>query len=338
MENVGQALNRVCDAGAPTTAYEVMTVLAFDCFARRSVDIAVVEVGLGGRLDATNVLDADVAALTSISLDHTQVLGDTIEAIAREKADIIKPGKPVVSAPQPTAAMAVIRDMAATRKSELLVAGENGARWEGSELRTKRDRLTGLQPALRGGFQRINIAVAATILDVLAAGGVAPNSLDDVRAGIEQVEWPGRFEVVPGVPPAVIDGAHNGESAQRLREALRDELADPDVIVVLGVARDKDLRAVVSGLMPARLVIATTAGHPRAAAPNTLAELAAALGAEALIEPTVADALATARELARPEEVVVVTGSLYVVAEAREALGLAAPSREPAFNPWASAR
>src|SRR5439155_8635196 len=124
------------------------------------------------------------------------------------------------------------------------------------------------------------------------------------RAGIEQVEWPGRFQVVPGAPLIVIDGAHNGESAQRLREALRDELADPDVIIVLGVARDKDLRAVVAGLMPARLVIATAAGHPRAAAPNTLAELAAALGAETLIEPTVADALATARELARPEEVV----------------------------------
>ena len=338
MTDLQTALDRVCDAGAPTTAYEVMTALAFDYFARRPVDFAVVEVGLGGRLDATNVLDAKVSAITSISLDHTQILGDTLDAIAREKADIIKPGRPIVSAPQPPSAMAVIRDVASARDSPLLVAEENGARWDGpssADLVTARGTLRALQPALRGGFQRPNTAVAATVLDALDARGVVRTTLDDVRAGIEQVEWPGRFEVVRGAMTIVIDGAHNGESAQRLREALQDEYGAADPIFVLGVARDKDLRAIIEALIPARLVIATAARHPRALEPAALARVAASMGAATLVEPSVAEALGRAQELSAGD-VVVVTGSLYVVAEAREALGLAVAQDEPLFDPWAA--
>jgi dihydrofolate synthase/folylpolyglutamate synthase len=340
MAAVRAAVERVCDATAPTTAYEVMTALAFDHFARSHVDIAVVEVGLGGRLDATNVLDASVSAITSISLDHTQILGDTVEAIAREKADIIKPGRPCVSAPQPPSAMAVIRETATARGSPLLLAGENGARWDDSphelDLITARGRIPHLTPALHGGFQRINIAVAASILDALDETAIARTSLDDVRTGIEEVVWPGRFEIVEGAPPTVIDGAHNGESAQRLREALAAEYPSAGIVLVLGVARDKDLRAILDGLLPARLVVATRAQHPRAADPELIAAMAATAGAEALVETHVASALRRARGLARDGEIVVATGSLYVVAEAREALGLAPPGDEPAFDPWAT--
>ncbi len=336
MDAVRAAAERVCDAGAPTTAYEVMTALALDYFAQRAVDVAVVEVGLGGRLDATNVLDASVSAITSISLDHTQILGATVEAIAREKADIIKPGRPCVSAPQPASAMAVIRETAALRGAPLRVAGENGARWDGSDLLTARGRIAGVHPALRGAFQRTNAAVAASILDALDEHGFARTTLDDVRAGIEDVVWPGRFEVVPGTPPIVIDGAHNGESAHRLREALHDEYGHAGIVLVLGIPRDKDLHAIVEGLMPARVVVATRARHPRAMEPARIAEAAASAGAETFIEPSVAEALERARTAVREAEVIVVTGSLYVVAEAREALGLAAPTDEPAFNPWAS--
>ena len=340
MESVREAVAAVCDASAPTTAYEMMTALAFDYFAERRVDIAVVEVGLGGRLDATNVIDASVSALTSISLDHTQILGDTVEAIAREKADIIKRGQPCVSAPQPAAAMAVIRETAAARGSPLLVASENGARWDDSphdaDLITARGRIAAMQPGLRGGFQRTNVAVAATILDALDQGGVVRTRLDDVRVGIEQVIWPGRFEVVPGTPITVLDGAHNGESAQRLHEALYEQYGNAEVVLVLGIARDKDLDAIVLGLMPARVVVATRAQHPRASDPAAIAGAAKRAGAETLTEPNVESALRRARGLARAGEVVVATGSLYVVAEAREALGLATASDEPAFDPWAA--
>jgi dihydrofolate synthase/folylpolyglutamate synthase len=366
MAAVRAATESVRDASAPTTAYDVMTSFAFDYFARSGVDIAVVEVGLGGRLDATNVLDASVSAITSISLDHTQVLGDTVEAIAREKADIIKPGRPCISAPQTAGAMAVIRETAAARGAPLIVAGETGARWDDAprewDLITARGRVATLEPALLGGFQRTNIAVAASILDALylaplpnpppqggrgqganprSLGGrgqdaqaVARTALEDVRVGIERAVWPGRFEVVSGEPTMVLDGAHNGDSAQRLREALRERFGDTGLVLVLGIARDKDLGVIVTGLMPARVVIATHARHPRAADPADIATLATSAGTHALIEPDVGSALQRARDAAEGDEVVVATGSLHVVAEAREALGLAMASDEPAFNPW----
>jgi dihydrofolate synthase / folylpolyglutamate synthase len=339
MEAVRTAVDRVCDASSPTTAYEVMTALVLDYFAQRRVDVAVVEVGLGGRLDATNVIDAKVSAITSISLDHTQLLGDTVAAIAREKADIIKPGRPAVSAPQPADAMALIRATAAARGSPLFVAGENGARWDtpphDSDLITAHGVIAAVQPGLRGGFQRTNVAVAATVLDLLDQQGVASTTLDDVRTGIERVVWPGRFEVVPGPPTIVLDGAHNGESAQRLREAVREAYGDTDLVFVVGSARDKDIPAIVQGLMPARALIATRAHHPRAADPAAIAS-AVDDEIETLIESDVPSALSRARALAGEHVIVVATGSLYVVAEAREALGLAAHADEPAFDPWAA--
>jgi dihydrofolate synthase/folylpolyglutamate synthase len=351
MAAVRTATESVCDADQPTTAYDVMTAFALDYFARSGVDIAVVEVGLGGRLDATNVLDASVSAITSISLDHTQVLGDTAEAIAREKADIIKPGRPCVSAPQPEAAMAVIHATAAARGAPLFVAGETGARWDdvprGLDLVTARGRVAALEPALAGGFQRTNVAVAATILDALDGaclptlpqGGrgqaVAHTTLEDVRVGIEQAVWPGRFEVISDTPTMVLDGAHNGESAQRLREAVCEHFGDAPLVLVLGIARDKDLGAIVAGMMPARVVIATSSNHPRAADPAAIAALARSASAETLVEPDVGGALGRARDLAERGDVIVVTGSLHLVAKAREALGLATATDEPAFDPWA---
>jgi dihydrofolate synthase / folylpolyglutamate synthase len=344
---VRQAVERDALAEA-TTAYEVMTALTLLQFARANVDVAVLEVGLGGRLDATNVVDADISVLTSISLDHVAILGPTVAAIAGEKADIIKPGRPIVSAPQPADAMAVIRRVAADRASPLTIAMENGARWVacGSrwDLHTTRGVLADVRPALRGAHQRLNASVAATVLDTLAAGGTFDVPLDAVRVGIERVVWPGRFEVLGSTPSIVVDGAHNVESAVRLREALVDELGPRQPIFVLGIASDKDVPGIVAALCgraaygeEARpFVIATHANHPRATDPADIADLAARAGAQVRVAPTVAAAIADARALAGPADVIVVTGSLYTVAEAREALGLAEHEAEPPFNPWAA--
>lgn len=350
-----EALNRVLaalplasaggeGARAPTTAYEVMTALAFDHFARRAADIAIVEVGLGGRLDATNVLDAGVSAITSISLDHTQVLGETLGAIAREKADIIKQSRPCVSAPQPPEAMAVIRAFAEARGSPLRTACQDGACWEqqahgAPDLLTARGRIRDVHLALRGGFQHTNSAVAATVLDALHESGVAPTGLEAVRAGVERVEWPGRFEVVEGhAPPVVLDGAHNVESAQALRQALYDEYGKRPVVLVLGIGADKDIPGIVRALLPVRHVFAVCARHPRAADPEVIAAAGRAAGAQTTNAANVAQALGAALECASRDDVVVATGSLYVVAEAREALGLAEAYDEPAFDPWAAVR
>lgn len=359
MRGVRARVEQTAGTASPATAYEVMTALAFKVFEEQAVDLAVVEVGLGGRLDATNVVDAAVSAITSISLDHTQVLGDTVEAIAAEKADVIKSGRPCISAPQPPVAMAVIRQTAARRGACLRVAEEDGARWDKPprqwDLLTGHGRIERVRPALRGPFQRTNAAVATTILDALDDSGVVHLDLDAVRAGIEEVVWPGRFEVIPGEPVVVVDGAHNVEAAQRLREALDPAYPQAWLVLVLGIAADKDVAGFVRALCagPAvsqrrssaeasapsarvRLVVATRACHPRALDAETIAALARAAGFPAVTAPTVATAIALAREGASPGDVVVATGSLYVIAEAREALGLAQPSAEASFDPWAT--
>jgi dihydrofolate synthase/folylpolyglutamate synthase len=339
MDVVRAVVEGLDGSNSGVTAYEVMTALALHHFAESHVDVAVLEVGLGGRLDATNAVDASVSAVTSISLDHTQVLGDTVEAIASEKADIIKSGRPCVSAPQPPSAMAVIREVARSRGARLLVAGENGVRWAAPpsqwDLLTRHGRLPSLKPALKGTFQRTNITVAATILDALEVAGAASIDLDALRAGIEEVVWPGRFELVASDPTTIVDGAHNVESAYKLRESLDEEFSSPEVILVLGIADDKDVTGIVHSLRPARLLVATRAHHPRAADPARIAAEARAEGMTTIVEPDVRRALNLGRERAGASDVVVATGSLYVVAEAREALGLAQPSEEAVFRPWA---
>ncbi len=350
MAMVRDALDHVCDASSPTTAYEVMTSVAFERFAAENVGFAVLEVGLGGRLDSTNVADATASAITPISLDHTQILGDTIAAIAREKADVIKPGRVAVSAQQPSEALAVIQQTAGERGAPLWIAQESGARWDGAphewDLITRGGRLVNVRPALRGSFQRTNVAVAASILDALREAGIHALPLDAVRVGIEQAVWPGRFEIVPGEPPIVIDGAHNVAAAQALTEGLADAYPNARRIFVLGIAADKEVRGILEALLggartettkgPPSLVIATQANHPRAVDPASIASAVRSLGAEALVSSTVSAALDIARGKAERGDVVVAAGSLYVVAEAREVLGLATSSNSAHFNPWAS--
>ena len=352
-------LRGIAESGGPSagrfTAYELMTTMALERFARHDIDLAVIEVGLGGRLDATNAIDATVSVLTSISLDHTQILGHTLGAIAREKADIIKVGRPCVSAPQHLEAMEVISGMAATRAAPLLVAGRNGARWEqtpigGWDLLVEENRLTQLHPSLKGGFQRINSAVAATALTAFANEASLRFDHGALRVAVEQTEWAGRFETASTAPPTVLDGAHNVESVQRLREALAEEYPGLQPIYVIGVPSDKDVAGIIHTLCapavsgafgaavapPPTMVICTAARHPRATSPQALAALVGTAGIRALVVPDVFPALEAAARQFQPGNVIVATGSLHVVAEAREGLGLAEPSGEDAFNPWAA--
>ena len=334
MDAVRHAVEVVCAACGPTTAYEVVTALALDHFARAGVNAAVLEVGLGGRLAATNAVAADVSVLTSISLDHMAILGDTVEAIAGEKADIIKPGRPCVSAPQPPGALDVIRAVAERRGSRLHVAGIDGAVWDGDDLVTESGRLGGVRPALVGRHQRINAAVAATALTSMSEVGVVV-PLESIRVGIEQVEWPGRFEIVPGAPVVILDGAHNVESAERLRQTIDEQYPGSRPMFVVGIAADKDVDGILRALAPSAGLVATQSHQPRALAADELAARSRAAGHTTMVIPHVSDAIQRARAMANAGPVVV-TGSLYVVAEAREALGLADPSGEDAFNPWGS--
>ncbi len=331
------------------TAFEIMTALAFTCFARENVEWAVLETGLGGRLDATNVVLPAVCGITSLSYDHMEVLGHTLTSIAQEKTGIVKPGVPVVSASQDPEAMVVIRDVCAQRGAPLIVAGVDwiaagaGADLTGQrlDLRRRSDGLAwpGLRIALVGRHQLDNATVAVAALAELQAQGVAiPEKA--LREGLAAAQWPGRFELLSRQPALVVDCAHNTDSALKLRATLADFFPGTSaqrLALVFGASADKDiagmLEVLLTGDQAARYaapvkVIVTRSGHPRQADPKRLAEIVrstrSAFGARGADCPvSVCDsldaALADAVNWATHDDVICVTGSIFVVAQARKA-------------------
>ena len=316
------------DLGQLTT-YELGTALAFQHFADADVDWAVVEVGLGGRLDATNVLTPAVAVITALSLDHTALLGNTLAAIATEKAGIIKSGVPVVSAAQRPEAAANLEAIATERAAPLALGGRhftwsgdhragmvNGADWG----------YAGLELGLVGEHQLENAAVAVTVIETLrlTAGSEVPTKA--VRQGLLNVRWPGRLEVLqagPARPTVVCDGAHNGDSAQRLVAAIRDWLPHRRLHLVIGASTDHDLAAIWSALrtLAPAAVFAAASTHPRARPAADIAAQVGNVGGDVQAMPSVPAALRQAAQHAGPGDLVLATGSLFVAAEARAAFG-----------------
>ncbi|MDE2994269.1 MAG: bifunctional folylpolyglutamate synthase/dihydrofolate synthase, partial [Chloroflexota bacterium] len=241
------------DLGQLTT-YELGTALAFQHFADAEVDWAVVEVGLGGRLDATNVLTPAVAVITALSLDHTALLGDTLAAIATEKAGIIKPGVPVVSAAQRPEAAATLAAIATERAAPLALGGRDFT-WSGNHRAGMVNGAdwgyAGLELGLVGEHQLENAAVAVTVIETLRLTAGLEVATKAVRQGLLNVCWPGRLEVLqagPAQPTVVCDGAHNGDSTQRLVAAIRDWFPHRRLHLVLGTSADHDLAAIWAAL------------------------------------------------------------------------------------------
>ena len=246
------------------TAFEVMTALAFQYFAENGVEWAVLEVGLGGRLDATNVVHPAVCAITSLSYDHVELLGHTLSLIAFEKAGIIKPGVPVVSAPQEPEAMAVIRRVCADTGANLVVLGE-AWRWEkdGADLAGQTLTVTGpdgvptyadLRIPLLGRHQLDNATTAVAILEQLRDQGVAiPEQA--LRTGLATARWPGRFELLSSRPALVVDSAHNENSARKLRAALAEWFPRPprrQLALIFGASSDKDIAGMLESFLGRR--------------------------------------------------------------------------------------
>jgi len=321
------------EADAPTF-FEIFTALAFGHFARAGVDVAVVEVGLGGRLDATNVLAPDTAVITAISLDHTLQLGDALSAIAAEKAGIVKPGVPVVSQPQPPDAMAVIEDVCRAAEAPLVVVGrEVTYTWSPAEeagrlgcevtVRTPDALYDRLFVPLMGEHQAVNAATAVAAAE--RCGPLAERlSPRVVREALRQVRWPGRMEHLPGKPEMVLDGAHNRASMERLLEALARHFPARRTIVVFGSAADKDVDGMLGVLaerLPDSPVVFARTDNPRAADPADLAERFRACGGTAgEAAGDVSSALNVAAERATADGLIVVCGSLYLVGEVKEHL------------------
>ncbi len=316
------ALSRA--AGEPTT-FEVLTALAFACFRETGMQYQVLEAGLGGRLDATNVVRPDVCVITSISYDHTDVLGDTLARIAAEKAGIIKPGGNVVCSPQFPEAMAVIEEVCRRQSARLIKVGSN-VTWrrkafspEGQsfELRGLKGRYD-LEIPLLGEYQIENAAAAVVAVEVLAQLG-ADISPSGIAAGLAQVHWPGRLQILRREPWVVADGAHNVYSVKKLVEALRQYFAFERAFIIFGCSSDKDIRGMVAELaaLPGEVIVARSR-HPRATAQPVLIDEFSRCGIKAQAAETVASALELALAGATPKDLICATGSMFVTAEAIE--------------------
>ncbi|ACZ41957.1 FolC bifunctional protein [Thermobaculum terrenum ATCC BAA-798] len=317
------------------TTYEITTALAFKLFEEEDIDWGVIEVGLGGRLDSTNVIIPKVSVITAISLDHTEVLGDTLAKIAAEKAGIIKPQVPVVIAPQYQEAMEVLKQRALDNHSQALIVDElmEARNTQTEDLSSQSFTLhTKLclhnQPLdsqsftipLIGRYQTDNALTAITTAWLLSQDAAPAINLTTLMEGLRNVKWPGRFEVVPGTPLIILDGAHNPESVGKLKNTVKELLSNKRRIYVFGAGFGHDFHGMLEQLREEELIICKSI-HPRAVPPETLSQIASNLGIKHQVRPTVEEALDLAKSL-DDVDAVIVGGSLFVVADARLALGL----------------
>jgi len=332
------------------TLFEVTTGIAFLHFARQQVDIGVIEVGLGGRLDATNVITPQVSVITSLSLDHTRLLGNTLADIAREKGGIIKPGVPVVSAPQEPEALDVLETIAAERSAPLTIVEQDWA-WEALQHNLERQTIAVRHThapsdfdgtytlSLLGDFQQENATVAITTTEVLHLSNHAWATPATVHAGLAQAQWPGRMEILQREPPVVLDCAHNPYSAETLAHSLKLWFPDTHWILIFGASNDKDIPNVLKALLPlSERVLLTNSHHPRSTTLETLVGYCAALGKTADIAAGPPQALTAALAQLQPGLGVLTTGSIFLVADVRavwaQRKGLSLPLGDWDDEPW----
>lgn len=320
-----EAVKRVHYGQREPTFFEFATAMALFEFSRQKVDWAVIETGMGGRLDATNMIKPALSIITNISLEHRDYLGNTLAQIAGEKAGIIKPRTPVVTAVKQPAARAVIKKVAQKKSAPLYCFGK--------EFRVRRLKTGGLsyygiesvwhklQPALAGDHQIDNSALALASVEILNQNKTAilPHHIKD---GLANTRWPGRLEVVSKEPLIILDGAHNLIAARNLGRYLKENLANRKLTLVIGILDDKPYASMLKSLLCAcDRVILTRARIDRALDPEILYTIAAPLVADAAVMSDVDHAVTHAVKSARRNEAICIAGSLYVVGEAMQALG-----------------
>ncbi|MEW6675038.1 MAG: folylpolyglutamate synthase/dihydrofolate synthase family protein [Nitrospirota bacterium] len=319
------------------TFFEVVTAMAFMYFKRGKIDIAIIEVGMGGRLDATNIIIPEVSVITSISYDHKEFLGNTLKEIANEKAGIIKDGIPVVISSQYPDVLKLIEVKAEGKNTKVYLYGRDFS----SVLR--REDLSGihfdywskdsftihdLHLPLIGEHQMQNASVAIKTVELINTRYSLLVTSHFIREGLENVRWPGRLEIIKEDPPILIDGAHNPAAAEVLSKALKKNFLRKykRIILVLGIMGDKDIRGIMDPLLPlASEVILTSPAYSRSASPYKLVDIAASLGfSDVRTAPTVMDAIEMAKNsslITHHSSLIVVTGSFYTIGEAKEAIG-----------------
>lgn len=317
------------------TFFEIFTALAFRHFADQKIDIAVVECGLGGRLDSTNVLSPDVVGLTSISLDHTHQLGNTIDKIATEKAGIFKRNTPAISVPQTPEAKKALRKVAKQSHANLMFTGEDiefsyrveSSRRDGCHARiclsTPRSHFDHLPVPLHGEHQAVNCGLALALLDQLKLRGM---KIDDAKAkiGLAGVYVPGRMEMINENPRIIVDGAHNADSIAALIRAVGQHIPYDSMVMIFGCAADKDIPAMIDQISKGadKVIFTKAADNNRAAEPKELAEIyEECSGRVAQVADNLCDAVRTAHSAVSREDLICICGSFYLVGEAKTLLG-----------------
>ena len=305
------------------TTYEILTALAFTYFSYHDVEFQVMEVGVGGRLDATNVVQPAVCVITSISYDHTDALGNTLGKIAAEKAGIIKPGCTVISAPQAIEAEKIITETCRQKEAKLIQVG-NDVKWHKTTANLERQSfmITGkkknydLSIPLLGDHQLENAATAVAALEVLADSGVSISD-ENIVNGLSNVSWPGRLQILRHNPVIVVDGAHNTYSLRRLREAIVEYFNFETLFLIVGISCDKSIADMVHELSYFDgTIIATSSTHPRASDPSEIALHFTKLGINIQITQNITEAISYSMNIAKEKDLICITGSLFLVAEA----------------------
>jgi dihydrofolate synthase/folylpolyglutamate synthase len=337
--NLVERIKLVSEQVDDLTWYELVTAIAFLHFAEEAVDIAVIEVGLGGRLDATNVLTPLVSIITSLSLDHTYLLGNSLAEIAVEKAGIIKVGVPVISAPQESEGLSEIEQIALEKQAPLTVIGRE---WQYAALERELDQDLVAGPidqriiitkspdstwagegsiftlALIGRHQQDNALLAIATLDLVS--GVFPELTKEcVEHGLANLYWPGRMQILAqdSVNPALlVDCAHNVDSARKLASTLQNDFHYEHLVLIIGTTADKDVAGILKVLLPlSDHALLTSSGHPRASSPGELLKMTTEMGFECSAHANVVEALRAARKLTSAGDLVCVTGSIFVVGD-----------------------
>jgi dihydrofolate synthase/folylpolyglutamate synthase len=319
-------MNRASPQELNPTFFEFVTVMGLLYFKRKNIDWAVVETGMGGRLDATNVLLPEASVITSINYDHSEFLGNTISAIAEEKAGIIKDGVPVITSAQEPSVMDAIKKKTEGKNAGLFIYGRDFSAaiktedTKGSVFDYNGDSsFEDLAISLPGRHQVLNAALALKTIEIVSK----KSSHHAIRNGLGNIKWQGRLEFISKEPPILIDGAHNPSAATILADSLKEFFfrVYRRIILVAGIMSDKDIRGIMAPLLPlAAEIILTAPAYERAASPDVLYGHAISLGFSCRKTYCVADAIAMARELYREGDLIVITGSFYTIGEAKEML------------------
>ncbi|HEC99544.1 MAG TPA: bifunctional folylpolyglutamate synthase/dihydrofolate synthase [Proteobacteria bacterium] len=309
-------------ADIPVTYFEFTTATAFLLFAQEKVDLAIVETGMGGRLDATNVLTPELAVITNIGRDHEAHLGRSLFSITREKAGIIKPGLSLVTGVHQPKLLGLIQQDCLAFDNPIYVFGQhfrirrvgmNGFSYQGMWL-----KLNGLEVKLQGQHQLGNAALALAVIELMGSTGLSVDK-KVIGEGLKKVNWPGRQEVFAGSPTILIDGAHNPSGVKTLCRALSRDFVYNRLILIWGGMADKDHRAMLNQLAPmARAIIFTKPRNRRAADPDMLSAQLGLLDGAVYLTNQVSEAINKAKMLAEENDLICIAGSLYLVGEARE--------------------